>query len=107
MPPQFHARRSALTKEYRYEIDFGPHADPLRRSHALFLHRPLDVARVAEACALFEGTHDFSSFANRTRDRSKQPNPVRTVSRCWVEETRTGIVIAVRGPGFLYRQGER
>lgn len=105
VPPQFHARRSALQKEYRYYIDTGPHLDPLRRHTALHLHQHLDMGALSEACARFEGMHDFSAFANSIRDRSaRQTTKVRTIAQCTAEPTESGVVIVVRSPGFLYRQ---
>jgi len=46
---KFHARFSAKGKEYRYQIDCGPVADPFRRSYAWHHPRPLDVATMRRA----------------------------------------------------------
>lgn len=59
----FDARFSALARRYVYRVsDAAATRDPLRRSHVLWHHRPLDaeaMARAAEPCA---GLHDFAAF---------------------------------------------
>jgi tRNA pseudouridine38-40 synthase len=63
-PPGFHARRSALSKLYRYVLDTGPVRIPTRRSRAGHVRWLLDPKRVAAAAALFNGRHDFASLAS-------------------------------------------
>ena len=53
--PAFHARKSAVSKLYRYELDCGGVPLPLRRRHAAWVPRRLDESAVAAAAALFVG----------------------------------------------------
>jgi tRNA pseudouridine38-40 synthase len=56
---------------------------------------------MAEAAALLEGTHDFSSFQASGGD---QMTTVRTIYRCSVERRGDmGYDIVVEGDGFLYK----
>ena len=62
-PPGFHARRSALSKLYRYVLDTGPLQLPTRRRFAGHVPVPLDEARVHEAAKAVLGKRDFRSLA--------------------------------------------
>ncbi|MFL5803752.1 MAG: tRNA pseudouridine(38-40) synthase TruA [Roseiflexaceae bacterium] len=62
-PIDFHARHSAIRREYRYLIDSGPVGSPLLRRHAVHVPRSLDAAAIDEALRALLGTHDFAAFA--------------------------------------------
>jgi len=62
--PGFDARRSALSKLYRYELDTGPVRLPQRRRGAGHVPYALDEARVAEVAAFYRGRHDFAATAS-------------------------------------------
>jgi tRNA pseudouridine38-40 synthase len=61
--PEFHARFHSLAKTYQYRIYRGRVLSPFDRDYVMHDPFPLDVAAVVEAARLFEGMHDFSSFA--------------------------------------------
>lgn len=62
--PGFHARKSALGREYRYDIGLDAACmSPFRRPYEWALGRPLDVARLRSAAALLPGEHEFRAFA--------------------------------------------
>lgn len=58
----FHARYSAQSKTYRYQIVNGPGISPFEWRYAWHLVEPLDVAAMQAAARLFEGEHDFGAF---------------------------------------------
>ena len=60
----FHARKSAVSKLYRYVLDTGPIQLPARRRIAGHVPWSLDEARVHAAAALSLGCHDFASLAS-------------------------------------------
>jgi tRNA pseudouridine38-40 synthase len=60
--PEFHARRDAVRKTYRYRLDLSPHGDPFVARYALHHPWKLDEARVQEALARLPGRHDWSGF---------------------------------------------
>ena len=58
----FHARRSARSRSYRYRILRRRAPSPFERRHSWWYPRPLDEARLADAAALHRGEHDFRAF---------------------------------------------
>jgi tRNA pseudouridine38-40 synthase len=63
VPWTFHARHSAVAKTYDYRIFREPICPP---SLARYVHAcpwPMDFEALQKSAALFEGTHDFFSFA--------------------------------------------
>jgi len=98
---KFHARFSAKGKEYRYQIDCGPVADPFLRRYAWHHPRPLDVATMRRAARLLNGRHDFSALsANPMR---AVESTVRTISKLSVTRQGNILTIAVVADGFLYK----
>jgi tRNA pseudouridine38-40 synthase len=100
-PRGFHARRSALSKLYRYVLDTGPVRHPLRRRYSGHVPVALDEARVAEAAALFLGRHDFASLGS---SGGSVKTTLRTVTRSevlWERAPRLSLVYEVEADGFL------
>jgi len=94
--PEFHARRSARSKLYRYRIVHAPQASPLDRRYVLHWPYPLEVGAMREAARLFVRTADFTAFSSN-RDRS----PVRTVTRSELRKSGPEIVYTIEAEGFL------
>jgi tRNA pseudouridine38-40 synthase len=70
MRPGFHARKSALSRRYRYDIGLDPAAaSPFRRRYEWALMRPLDPEGLHRAAAALGGEHDFVAFAIRGTQR--------------------------------------
>jgi tRNA pseudouridine38-40 synthase len=98
----FHARRSAVSKEYRYFVWNGVILPPERRLYAAHIHRPLDAAAMSKAAQFFVGEHDFASFtANPNR---VVETTVRNISLFTVRRSGPTLCFRVRGNGFLYKQ---
>jgi len=97
----FHARRSAVQKEYRYFIHNAEVMPPHRRLYRTHLRKFLDVTRMREAASLLVGTHDFAAFsANPNR---KVETTVRRLDELVVRKRGAVITIIARGEGFLYK----
>ena len=77
--PDFHARWQALAKTYQYRIHRGRVVPPFDWRYVLHYPFPLDVAAMAAAARLFEGEHDFTSFA--ASSGSEDDDRERTASR--------------------------
>src|SRR5208337_297124 len=60
---KFHARYDVRSKTYRYRILQAPVCSPFLWRFVWHYPFPLDSERMAEAAKLFEGEHDFTSFA--------------------------------------------
>ena len=69
----FHARHSAIAKTYEYRIFRGPICPPFLSRYVYACPWTLDLGAL-EACArLFEGEHDFESFAATERRGRSDP----------------------------------
>ena len=99
--PDFHARRSAICKEYRYFIWNGPCLPPFLARYRDHVRKPLDLAAMQDAASRLVGEHDFAAFAaNPSR---VVESTVRNLSMLKVTRRGSEIVIRARSNGFLYR----
>lgn len=126
----FHARHSALAKSYEYRIFRGEICPPFLARYVYACPWPIDVDALQRAARIFEGEHDFLSFAatdpelaGRDLDLNAEPErrPLprtgfqieaptaatvrRIFSSAWEEQaTEAGklLVYRVRGSGFLH-----
>ena len=62
VPAEFDARRSAVSRRYRYTILIQPTRPALRRQRVWWLRDALDCGAMTEAAAFWLGEHDFSAF---------------------------------------------
>jgi len=62
MPDDFDARRSALSRRYRYTVLQQAARSALWRRRAWWLREPLDCGAMSAAAVAWLGEHDFSSF---------------------------------------------
>ncbi len=100
--PDFHARREALAKEYRYFVWNDAIMPPHRRLYALHIRRALDLERMRRAGQAFVGRHEFKAFmANPNRPVD---NSVRTIGAVRILKRRHELCFVFRGDGFLYKQ---
>lgn len=60
--PDFDARRSALSRTYRYQVLVQPERPALDRLRVWWLRGPLDVGAIGAAAVHLLGEQDFSSF---------------------------------------------
>ena len=117
----FHARKSARAKTYRYRMYRGAIGPPFLARYVWHYPFPLQENNMAEAAGLVVGEHDFTSFAavdperlervennshgeNRgtTGDSSGGVMNVRTIfSSAWAREG-DELIYTVRGNGFLH-----
>lgn len=119
MPPDFHARRSAVAKTYRYHIYRGAICSPFQARYVYHHPYPLDESRMIQAAALVEGEHDFTSFAAVDPEKRKEalapneeklattkpgiePNNVRTIFHSQWQRHDDELIYTVRGNGFLH-----
>ena len=62
VPSDFDARRSAVSRRYRYTILQQPARPALARQRVWWLREPLDCAAMTAATVPWLGEHDFSAF---------------------------------------------
>jgi tRNA pseudouridine38-40 synthase len=84
-PPGFDARRSAVARRYRYDLEVGVRADPLRRNHVWHVGGGLDLAVLRLATDPILGEHDFAAFCRRPPDRPTGPITRRVTEAGWRE----------------------
>jgi tRNA pseudouridine38-40 synthase len=97
----FHARRSARDKEYRYFIWQGEVLPPLLRNCRAQVRRPLDLCAMRAAAATLHGRHDFAAFtANPNREVE---STVRNLRLLTVSRQGNEITIRAAADGFLFR----
>lgn len=103
--PDFHARKSAKAKTYRYHICRKEICSPFLARYVYHHPYPLDEARMIEAAGVVAGEHDFTSFAAVDPERNKEGaeiSKVRTIySSAWKREGEE-LIYTVRGSGFLH-----
>jgi tRNA pseudouridine38-40 synthase len=85
-PAGFDARRSALTRRYRYLVVNAPVADPLLAGLSWHVADHLDLRAMAAAADAAVGEHDFRSFCRRAPGAAAdQPIPRRVLDARWSE----------------------
>jgi tRNA pseudouridine38-40 synthase len=99
----FHARYSAISKEYHYHLHLERTTDPFKRLYAYHDYSPLDLDKMKQAAGYFVGTHDFTTFANDASKGSAAKNPIRTITRLDLCAEPGGIRLEFEGNGFLYK----
>jgi tRNA pseudouridine38-40 synthase len=107
-PTGFHARHSAIGKQYEYRIYRGEICPPQLARYVYGLSWPLDTGAMQQAAPLVLGTHDFSSFAAVDPDRAariasdSEIDNVRTLTHSSWREADDLLIYTVRGNGFLH-----
>ncbi|MDE3055680.1 MAG: tRNA pseudouridine(38-40) synthase TruA [Verrucomicrobiota bacterium] len=99
----FHARYSALSKVYHYQVHLDAAMDPLQRFYRYQSMQRMDLALLRQAIPHFVGTRDFFSFANEGSKGSAARGAVRTLYRLDLIEEPWGIRLEFEGNGFLYK----
>ena len=99
----FHARYSAKAKIYHYYLEFTPFSSPFSYKYSVPIYQEFSVELLKQAAKYFEGTHDFTSFANDANKGSCKKNPVRTIYHIEITPTSQGICLIFLGNGFLYK----
>jgi tRNA pseudouridine38-40 synthase len=112
--PEFHARRSARAKTYRYRMHRGPVCPPFLARYVWHYPFPLDEDAMRQAAGLVAGEHDFTSFAAVDPERSVSSNQdseeraeaqtsnVRRIFASSWQRVGDEFIYTVRGNGFLH-----
>jgi tRNA pseudouridine38-40 synthase len=119
----FHARHDAVAKTYEYRLLLASDCSPFLARYVYACPWPLDFSALQAAARLFEGEHDFTSFAATDPDLATREAasgevlihdanlpatrfPVRTIySSAWDQRRNPDgdlLVYRVRGNGFLH-----
>ncbi len=99
---QFHARHSALGRSYLYQV--ARRRTAFGKPFVWWIRDPLDVQAMAGCGRLFEGMHDFFSYADtEPREGSTRVK----VERVEVEAAGDLILVRVRASHFLWKMVRR
>lgn len=104
MPADFHARKSARGKTYRYRIYRSPICPPFLSRYVWHYPFPLDEDAMGAASEFIVGERDFTSFAAVDPERGKEEeasNVRRIAESTWTREGEE-FIYAVSGNGFLH-----
>lgn len=96
----FHARFSAIGKEYIYVLNMGEY-NPLERNYVCQYNKKLDVVAMERAMKYLEGTHNYKSF---TKADCETDDYVRTISQANLirdPKNLNKITFSFVGTGFL------
>lgn len=94
----FHARKSALGKEYLYRLYRGRLVPPLEEPYVARAEPSLDVAAMRRAVALLPGRHDFTAFALAGGSHGQ---PYRRLFAATLDEDGPELRLRLVGDGFL------
>jgi len=92
----FHPRRSAKSKVYRYRIFHDRDVSPFDVRYVLYWPSRLDIAKMRAAARLFVREDDFTPFSS-----NRELHPVRKVLRSEVRKSGKEILYTVEANGFL------
>ena len=105
VPADFHARKSAKAKTYRYRICRSAICSPFLARYVWHFPYPLNEGAMSEAADAVTGEHDFTSFAAVDPERGQESGDasnVRTIFSSRFERQDDEFVYTVRGSGFLH-----
>jgi len=103
--PDFHARKSATAKTYRYRIFRDEICPPFLARYVYHHPYPLEEQRMIDSASEVVGEHDFTSFAAVDPERRREDadvNNVRTVYSSEWQREGAELFYTVRGNGFLH-----
>lgn len=99
-PEGFDARRSALSRTYRYHLDDGPVPDPARRWTTWHFGSPLDVVAMNRVGAGLVGEHDFASLCRAAGEASSVR---RVLAASWRRDGDGLLVFEVKASAFCHQ----
>lgn len=94
VPEKFHARRSAIEREYVYRILNRPQRSPLLKNTHYFVRTPLDAEAMKAAAGMLLGHHDFTGFKSSNSDNSSTECEIRRADLLKLGEGRLEFWIA-------------
>jgi tRNA pseudouridine38-40 synthase len=100
----FHARKSAVAKTYRYRIFRGAICPPFLARYVCHYPYPLEEELINQAASAIVGEHDFTSFAAVDPEQGTEEekrSAVRTVFSSEWRRCGDEFVYMIRGSGFL------
>jgi tRNA pseudouridine38-40 synthase len=102
MVPEFHARYSAISRQYSYTIGIGGDApSPFRSRYQLAFTRALNTKTLQECAALLPGEHCFKAFAVQGTAPDSDSHRCMIMDAKW-RETDKSLTFEIRANRFLH-----
>ncbi|HUZ20131.1 MAG TPA: tRNA pseudouridine(38-40) synthase TruA [Acidimicrobiales bacterium] len=102
VPADFDARRSALSRRYRYDVEVG-RRNPLRRHQVWHVGEPVDLAVLRLATDPLVGEHDFAAFCRRPPDRPSGPLTRRVLDARWKDAGEGVLRFEIEAKAFCHQ----
>jgi tRNA pseudouridine38-40 synthase len=109
VPDSFHARISAKSKIYRYQVYRGAVMPPHLAREFYHYPYPIDLESVRHGIRILPGEHDFASFAAKSGKVERVPgspaqdrNTIRTLFRAEIRVSGKQLIFTFEGSGFLH-----
>ncbi|MEI8172158.1 MAG: tRNA pseudouridine(38-40) synthase TruA [Deltaproteobacteria bacterium] len=103
VPVSFHARHYAVSRSYLYII--SKHRTAFGKRYVWWVRDLLDMEKMRSACSLFEGFHDFASFADKRMDKDASTKVKLDVAD--IREAGDLIILRFVGSHFLWKMVRR
>lgn len=98
-PSDFHARFSAVEREYLYLIHNHPQRSPFMNYRTLWVREKLDIDYLRRVTMYLIGEKDFASFCKKI---SSDGNTVRRISKIEIDSIDELIIFRISGNAFLH-----
>jgi tRNA pseudouridine38-40 synthase len=102
-PPLFHARHHAMSRSYLYLI--AKRRTAFGKRYVWWIKDNLNISKMQQALSLFQGFHDFVSFADKRMD--KETSTKVNIEGLWLKEFDDIIALRVVGSHFLWKMVRR
>ena len=99
VPADFHARFSAVQREYRYVLYNHPLRSPFMQYRAMWVKDSLDPDYMDDALSYLVGEHDFASFCKKI---SADNGTIRKIHYIRVEKKEHYLYVVIGGNAFLH-----
>ena len=95
----FHARFSAIARQYHYKIHNTKIRPALFAQHLLWVSPTLNVDAMSKACQHLIGEHDFSAFRN---NMCQAKSPIKIIEHITINKCQDIITIDIKANAFLH-----
>ena len=96
---EFHARFSAVSREYRYIFYLRRISPAILKSYLTWEYRNLDIFRMRKAAQYLLGEHDFNAYRSV---HCQAKSSVRTIEYINIEQKREFVYFDIKANGFLH-----
>lgn len=101
--PRFHARHSAVSRSYLYLI--ARRRTAFAKKYVWWIKDELNVLKMRQALAIFDGFHDFVSFSDKRMDKDTSTKVA--IEGVELRDFKNMLAIRVTGSHFLWKMVRR